>query len=309
MIPFRLRDGLRRGRQSRLLILLPLEGRCEPRDPAAYRREDKFEILDEGGTWRFSADASFGIREPSVIDAVRLTAQVFREPAAEACTTTPHARCDRLAEFEKQRACSVANVEAEAMKSAAARVTSAAEGLPRRRFTVAEVEAMVAAGVMEEDERVELIGGELVPMSPKEIRHEVVKIALLRRWYRVAPDDLDLAPETTFRLSEDTYLEPDVVVYPRATGLRRLTGANALLVVEIADSSLRYDMGRKAALYASFGVRELWVIEAVRLTIRVFREPAADGYRDALDFGASVELTPVYAPKIFALRLEELELE
>ncbi len=48
-----------------------------------------------------------------------------------------------------------------------ARVTSAAEGLPRRRFTVAEVEAMVAAGVMDEDERVELIGGELVPMSPK----------------------------------------------------------------------------------------------------------------------------------------------
>ena len=53
------------------------------------------------------------------------------------------------------------------MTSAAARVTMAAEGLPRRRFTVAEVEAMVAAGVMEEDERVELIGGELVPMSPK----------------------------------------------------------------------------------------------------------------------------------------------
>ncbi len=65
------------------------------------------------------------------------------------------------------------------MKSAAARVTSAAEGLPRRRFTVAEVEAMVAAGVMEEDERVELIGGELVPMSPKGNQHEVVKIALL----------------------------------------------------------------------------------------------------------------------------------
>ena len=55
-----------------------------------------------------------------------------------------------------------------------ARVTSAAEGLPRRRFTVAEVEAMVAAGVMEEDERVELIGG-LVPMSPKGNHHEVLK--------------------------------------------------------------------------------------------------------------------------------------
>jgi Uma2 family endonuclease len=190
----------------------------------------------------------------------------------------------------------------------AARVTSAAEGLPRRRFTVAEVEAMVAAGVMEEDERVELIGGELVPMSPKGIHHEVVKKALLRRWYRLVPDDLDLVPETTFRLSEDTYLEPDVVIYPRAIGLQGLTGANALLVVEIADSSLRYDIGRKAALYASFGIRELWVIDAVRLTTRVFREPAADGYRNAKDFGPADRLTPLIAPDAFALRLDELEL-
>ena len=163
-----------------------------------------------------------------------------------------------------------------------ARVTSAAEGLPRRRFTVAEVEAMVAAGVMEEDERVELIGGELVPMSPKGNHHEVVKSALVDRWISSATRrHCRVAPETTFRLSEDTYLEPDVVIYPRTSGLRGLTGTNVLLVVEIADSSLRYDIGRKAALYASFGIRELWVIDAVRLTTRVFREPAADGYRNA----------------------------
>ncbi len=130
----------------------------------------------------------------------------------------------------------------------AARVTTAAEGLPRRRFTVAEVEAMVAAGVMEENERVELIGGELVPMSPKGSRHEVLKAALLRRWYRAAPDEVGLVPETTIRLSEDTYLEPDVVIYPRAIALTEVSGANALLVVEIANSPLRYDMGRKAAL-------------------------------------------------------------
>jgi Uma2 family endonuclease len=195
------------------------------------------------------------------------------------------------------------------MRSAAARVTTAAEGLPRRRFTVAEVEAMVAAGVMDEDERVELIGGELVPMSPKGNHHEVVKIALLRRWYRAAPDDFNIAPETTFRLSDDTYLEPDVVVYARAIGLKGLTGTNVLLVVEIADSSLRYDMGRKAALYAAFGVRELWVVDAVKLTARVFRDPGADGYRDARDFAASDALTPALAPAAFALRLDELELE
>jgi Uma2 family endonuclease len=190
----------------------------------------------------------------------------------------------------------------------AARVTSAAEGLPRRRFTVAEVEAMVAAGVMEEDERVELIGGELVPMSPKGNHHEVLKAALLQRWYRAAPDGFGLVPETTFRLSEDTYLEPDVVIYPRASGIPGLTAANALLVIEIADSSLRYDMGRKAALYASYGVRGLWVIDAVRLTTRVFRQPSADGYRETRDFAASDRLIPLLAPEAFGLRLDELEL-
>ena len=190
----------------------------------------------------------------------------------------------------------------------AARVTSAAEGLPRRRFTVAEVEAMVAAGVMEEDERVELIGGELVPMSPKGNHHEVVKTALLARWYRASPEDVLLTPETTFRLSEDTYLEPDVVIYPRTSGLRGLTGPNVLLVVEIADSSLRYDVGRKAALYASFGIRELWVIDAVRLTTRIFREPAVDGYRDVSDFGPTDQLSPLIAPAAFAVRLDELDL-
>ena len=190
----------------------------------------------------------------------------------------------------------------------AARVTTAAEGLPRRRFTVAEVEAMVAAGVMEEDERVELIGGELVPMSPKGNQHEIVKAALLKQWYRATPNEFGLVPETTFRLSEDTYLEPDVVIYRRASGIRGLRADNALLVVEIANSSLRYDIGRKAALYASFGVRELWVIDAVRLTTRVFREPAANGYRNARDFGPADRLVPRIAPEAFALRLEELEL-
>ena len=190
----------------------------------------------------------------------------------------------------------------------ASRVTTAAEGLPRRRFTVAEVEAMVAGGVIGEDERVELIGGELVPMSPKGLRHEVVKTALLDRWIRIRPEECRLTPETTFRLSADTYLEPDVVIYSRSTGLKCLTGPSALLVVEIADFSLRCDMGRKAALYASFGVRELWVIDAVKLTTRLFRAPAESGYGETRDFGASDRDVPLFAPEAFALRLDELDL-
>jgi len=145
-------------------------------------------------------------------------------------------------------------------------------------------------------------------MSPEGSRHELVKIALVDCWIRARPTACRVAQETTFRLSEDTYLEPDVVIYPRASGLQGLTGPGVLLVVEIADSSLRYDIGRKAPLCASFGIRELWVIDAVRLTARVFREPAADGYRSTRDFGASDHLTPLIAPEAFALRLEELEL-
>jgi Uma2 family endonuclease len=189
------------------------------------------------------------------------------------------------------------------------RSTQAAEGLPRRRFTVADVEAMIAAGVMEEDERVELVGGELVPMAAKGNRHEIVKVALLDRWVRARPDGVRVAPETTFRLSEDTYLEPDVVIYDRAKGLKGLSGESVLLVVEIADSSLRYDTGRKAALYAGFGVRDLWVIDAVRLETRVFRQPSPDGYLEVRDVGLGETIRPATAPDAFALRLADLEIE
>ena len=82
---------------------------------------------------------------------------------------------------------------------------------------------------------------------------------------RFRPVRSRLGPRDHFSLSQDTYLEPDVVIYPRASGTAGLSADNVLLVVEIADSSLRYDIGRKAALYAGFGIRELWVIDAVRL--------------------------------------------
>jgi Uma2 family endonuclease len=183
--------------------------------------------------------------------------------------------------------------------------TQAAEGLPRRRFTVAEVEAMVAAGVMEEDERVELIGGELVPMPPKGNRHEVLKTKLIIEWARRLPKGVLFTPETTFRLADDTYLEPDFTFYEASVGLKGLNGQTALLVVEIADSSFAYDTGRKAALYASFGIRELWVIHAVRLDTRVHREPGENGYRSVETLQAAEMLTPLLLPSL-AVRLADL---
>src|SRR5882672_5231429 len=100
--------------------------------------------------------------------------------------------------------------------------TTAAEGLPRRCFTVAELEQMAAAGILHEDERIELIGGDIVPMSPKGNHHEILKVALNIYWACRLPFGLLFTTATTFRLSEDTYLEPDFVVYPKAAGLKGL---------------------------------------------------------------------------------------
>jgi Uma2 family endonuclease len=186
--------------------------------------------------------------------------------------------------------------------------TTAAEGLPRRRFTVAELEQMTAAGILHEDERIELIGGEIVPMAAKGSQHEVLKTALNIYWARRLPADLLFTSETTFRLSMDTYLEPDFIFYPKAGGWKGLSAATAKLVVEIADTSLSYDLGRKAGLYAGFGVAELWVINAVTREARIHREPTPTGYRSVVDFPPGHRLVPELAPAL-AVVLAELELE
>ena len=114
-------------------------------------------------------------------------------------------------------------------------------------------------------------------------------------------------PETTFRFTEDTYLEPDFVFYPKASGLKKLSAATARLVVELADLSLGYDLGRKAGLYAGFGIQELWVIDAVKLHTHVHRDPTAEGYRNIVKVASDQRLTPLLAPTL-AVTLSELTL-
>ena len=76
---------------------------------------------------------------------------------------------------------------------------------------------MTEVGILQEDERIELIGGEVVPMSPKGNHHEVLKTSAdTCIGHGACPDDLMFTTETTFRFDEDTYLEPDFVFYPKA---------------------------------------------------------------------------------------------
>ena len=85
-------------------------------------------------------------------------------------------------------------------------MTSAAEGLPRRAFSVPKILKMVEAGIIAEDENFELIEGEIVPMSPKGNRHEVVKAALIRVFATHAPEHVRLAVETSLYLSTRTFV-------------------------------------------------------------------------------------------------------
>ncbi len=187
------------------------------------------------------------------------------------------------------------------------RATLAAEGLPRRAFTVKDVERMVEVGLIEEDERLELLGGELVPMSPKGSFHEAVKLALNERLVTRKPASVRVIPETTLRLSEDTFIEPDFIVYDASRPLRDLTGPDALLAIEVADTSLGYDLGRKPKFYAAFGIPEMWVIDARRMRIHIHRRPDGEAYREITVHDADVEVVPESVPEL-RLRLAELDL-
>ncbi len=195
-----------------------------------------------------------------------------------------------------------------AIASPVSKTTRAAEGLDRRCWSVAEIEAMVSAGILAEDERFELIGGEVVPTSPKGPYHEWIKIELNRFWQRAAPDHLQIAPETTLWLDEYTFVEPDFWVHARVAGPRKTTGADMLLAIEVADSSLAYDLGRKIGVYAAYGVPEVWVIDARTLVTRVHRALGAAGYAEIVNIPHDQPLVSILAPEL-AVTLREIGLE
>jgi len=199
------------------------------------------------------------------------------------------------------------NEHAVTLHTALPATTRAAEGMPRRAWTVAEIETMQAAGIIGEDERFELIGGEVVPMQAKGGRHEMVKVELNRHLQRTIAEALSVAQETTLRLDELNFVEPDFCVFPRSIFPGDLRGDHVLLAVEIADSSLDYDLGRKVGYYAAFGIPEVWVIDAKTLVTHVHRRLGAGGYEQVSAVGPSETLTAVRAPSV-SFSLEALGL-
>jgi Uma2 family endonuclease len=176
--------------------------------------------------------------------------------------------------------------------------TQAADGLPRRRWLVAEIEKMAEDGYFREDERFELVGGEIVPMSPKGRRHEIIRGVSAFRFTKWAPDGIFVISEPRFNLADDTYLNPDILVHPAALKTPDVRGGDALVVVEIADTSLHYDLNTKAPIYAAYGVREYWVINAGTLATMVHRKPSGKGYESVDEVAPGGTLTPTLVPAL-----------
>ncbi len=185
-------------------------------------------------------------------------------------------------------------------------VTRAAEGFPRRAFTVEDIRRMIDAGVIGEDERFELIEGEIVPMSPKHDPHERIKVAFAIAISRRLPDDLWLGIEGTIYLAERTFVEPDLCIFRRELKIQEVKGADLLLVVEVADSSLAFDIGTKARLYASYGARELWVVNAQSLVTAVHTGPTANGWTSVREVGPTDFLQLAAVPG-FTFRLADVD--
>ena len=165
----------------------------------------------------------------------------------------------------------------------------------RRRFTRAEYYRMAEAGILGRHDRVELIRGEIVEMSPIGRRHRAFvdnlnELLVLRLAGRAI-----VSVKQPVVLTEDTEPQPDVTVLLRRRPVpykeREAHAEDVLLLIEVADSSLAYDRSTKLRLYAEAGIPEYWVVDCEAETVEVYRDPGPDGYRDLRRVAGSVVLT------------------
>lgn len=183
-------------------------------------------------------------------------------------------------------------------------LTRAAEGFPRRAFTVDEIIAMQDAGIISEDENFELIEGEIVPMGPKYSAHERIKSKISMALVRACPADLIVGFETSIFLSPNTFVEPDISIYPERLRSQDVRGPDIVLAVEVAASSLAYDLDLKGRLYARHGVNELWVVDVNERMTFVHTGPSENGWTSVVRKGPDEALACAALPA-FAMKLRD----
>jgi Uma2 family endonuclease len=169
----------------------------------------------------------------------------------------------------------------------------------RRRFTVEEYYRMAEVGILGPEDRVELIEGDIIQMSPIGSRHATCVNALNRRLLLAAGDAAVLSPQNPVRLFADTEPQPDIVLLrPPESRYWQHTASpvDAMLVVEVSDTSYRYDRNVKVPIYARADIPEVWIVDLTREVVEVFREPGRAGYASVTRLERGATIAPAALP-------------
>jgi len=172
--------------------------------------------------------------------------------------------------------------------------------LPRRLFTVDEYCAMADAGILCEDERVELLDGEIVVMAPIGEPHEHGTDWLNRQMNYMLYDRALVRVQESIRLNDGSLPQPDIaVVRLRPDHYReRPTAADVLLLVEVADSSLEFDREVKLARYAAAGIPEVWILNLRARQMEAHSDPVDGTYRSRRVVTAEGRISPLAFPDV-----------
>lgn len=152
---------------------------------------------------------------------------------------------------------------------------------PRKRFNVDEYELLGRVGILVEDERWELLDGEIVAMSPIGPKHASVVRRITRQFHRLA-GDVSISVQDPIRLLPRSEPQPDVsVCRPRGDDYASAhpTAEDLLLVIEVADATLAFDRGVKIPIYAEQGTVEVWLVDLKAEVVHVHTDPVGRGYR------------------------------
>jgi len=170
----------------------------------------------------------------------------------------------------------------------------------RRRFTVDEYYKMGKARILCEDERVELIEGDIIQMPPIGGPHASRVNRLNYQFVLALANRAMVTVQNPLRLNTESEPVPDVLLLkPRDDFYEsHPTPSDVLLLVEVSDTTLRYDLRTKVPLYARLGVPEVWVEDLRGDVLRVFRDPAPTGYGTSFTCGRGEHISPLAFPDL-----------
>ena len=171
----------------------------------------------------------------------------------------------------------------------------------RHRITVDEYYRMAEVGILPPDARVELIEGEIIDMAPIGPGHGGTVMQLDRLLQKAVGDCAYVFVQSSERLSDISEPQPDLaLVKPRSDLYKNQhpSPADTFLIIEVSESSLRYDLQVKAPLYARHGLPEYWVIDLKGRQVRFFRSPDAGQYTDVTSTGTPGVVAPVALPDV-----------